>query len=325
VTSADAAESRRWDDERSDLYTRRAMNSADKLTPPPRPRPTVPAVRVVGVRRTPFRDFYHLFLRAHWTGALGTIVAVDLVLNGLFALAYLVTGGIANARPGSFTDAFYFSVQTLGTLGYGAMYPVSQAANLVVVVESMTGLLGTALATGLVFAKFSHSAARIAFTRHVVIGPMDGVPTLMLRVGNERGNSIVEATARVSMVRTEKTKEGSTFYRLYELRLARERSQAVNRSWTILHSIVEGSPLFGATPESLARDEVELMVSLAGIDDTSMQPVHAAHRYSDAEILWGARHADVLSEASDGTLVLDIGKFHDVVPTERTADFPYPR
>jgi inward rectifier potassium channel len=135
----------------------------------------------------------------------------------------------------------------------------------------------------------------------------------------------VEATARVSMVRTEKTKEGSTFYRLYELRLARERSQAVNRSWTILHSIVEGSPLFGATPESLARDEVELMVSLAGIDDTSMQPVHAAHRYSDAEILWGARHADVLSEASDGTLVLDIGKFHDVVPTERTADFPYPR
>jgi inward rectifier potassium channel len=301
------------------------MNSADKLKVGPRSQPSTPGVRVVGVPRTPFRDFYHLFLRARWSGALGTIVAVDLVLNALFGTVFFAIGGVANVRPGSFADAFYFSVQTLGTLGYGAMYPVSHAANLVVVVESVTGLLGTALATGLVFAKFSHSAARIAFTRHVVIGPMDGVPTLMLRVGNERGNSIVEATARVSMVRTEKTKEGSTFYRLYELRLARERSQAVNRSWTILHSIVEGSPLFGETPESLAKNEVELMVSLAGIDDTSMQPVHASHRYVDGEILWGARHADVLSEDADGTLVLDVGKFHDVVPTEKTDDFPYPR
>jgi inward rectifier potassium channel len=299
------------------------MNSADK--PSVAPRSPTPGVRVIGVTPTPFRDFYHLFLRASWSGALGTIVAVDLVLNALFALAFLATGGIANARPGSFTDAFYFSVQTLGTLGYGAMYPVSQAANVVVTVESVMGLLGTALATGLVFAKFSHSAARIAFTHTIVIGPMDGVPTLMLRVGNERGNSIVEATARLSMVRTEKTKEGMTFYRLYELPLVRERSQAVNRSWMIQHRIVQGSPLFGETPESLAKSEVELMVSLAGIDDTSMQPVHAAHRYTDVEIIWGARHADVLSEDPDGVLVLDVRKFHDVVPTQKTDDFPYPR
>jgi inward rectifier potassium channel len=116
-----------------------------------------------------------------------------------------------------------------------------------------------------------------------------------------------------------------TFYRLYELPLVRERSQAVNRSWMIQHRIVEGSPLFGETPESLAKGEVELMVSLAGIDDTSMQPVHAAHRYTDKEIVWGARHADVLSEDADGVLVLDVRKFHDVVPTAPTDGFPYPK
>jgi len=213
----------------------------------------------------------------------------------------------------------------MGTIGYGAMFPTGTPANVLMIVESVTSLIVSAVATGLVFAKFSRSTARIAFSETAVIGPMDGVPTLMMRVGNERGNLILEATIRVSLLRTEITREGVTFYRMYDLQLTRERSPAMNRSWTVLHPVIKGSPLFGATPESVERDEVEIVVSVVGIDDTSMQPVHARHRYYQNEIVWGARHADILSEQPDGTLIVDMRLFHKIVPTAPLADFPYPR
>jgi inward rectifier potassium channel len=288
------------------------------------PPPQTPEVVVLGAPRTTLRDFYHLFLRARWSVALGAIVGVYLALNMLFALAYLTSGGIGNARPGSLFDAFCFSVQTIGTIGYGAMYPINRAANLIVIAESVTSLVVTALATGLVFAKFSRSNARVAFANHPVIGPMDGVPTLMLRVGNERGNQILEATIRVALMRTERLKEGTTFYRMYDLRLARERSPAMSRSWTVLHTVTEDSPLWGATPESLEFDDVELLVTVVGVDDTSLQPVHARKRYTSGDIVWGARHADILHEDPLGTLVIDLTKFHEVVPTLPIEGFSYP-
>jgi inward rectifier potassium channel len=291
---------------------------------PPRRTTTDNGVTVIGAPQNTLRDFYYLFLKVRWSGAVAVIVAVYLALNAVFATAYLVTGGVGNARPGSFFDAFCFSAETMGTIGYGAMYPSSVAANVVMILESVTSLLVTALATGLVFAKFSRSTARVAFSQHAVIGPMDGVPTLMLRVGNERGNSILEATIRVSMIKTEVTKEGHKFYRMYDLRLSRERSPAMARSWTVLHPIERDSPLFGATPESVLKDEIELVVSLVGTDDTSLQPVHARKRYTDHEIIWGARHADILTEDGGGNLILDVRRFHDIQDTEPIDGFPYP-
>jgi inward rectifier potassium channel len=282
-------------------------------------------VIVIGAPRTTLRDFYHLFLRMRWSAAIALITGAYLVLNCLFAAVFVSLGGVVNARHGSFWDAFCFSVQTMGTIGYGAMYPGSVPANAVVVVESVISLLVTALTTGLVFAKFSLSSARIAFSRVAAIGPMDGVPTLMIRVGNERGNTILEATIRVVMLRTERHKEGTMFYRMLDLPLARERSPAMARSWTVLHPIVPGSPLYGMTPEQVKRDEVELMATVVGTDDTSMQPVHARKRYLDTEIVWGARHSDILSETENGTIVLDVRRFHDIEPTKPIEGFPYPR
>src|SRR5580658_5604983 len=283
---------------------------AQRPTPPPQ------QIKVIGAPRAALRDFYHLFLHARWSVALAGIVASYILLNAVFAAAYLATGGIANARPGSFFDAFCFSIQTMGTIGYGAMFPIGAPANLLMITESVTSLLVSAVATGLVFAKVSRSTARVAFSESVAVGPMDGAPTLMIRVGNERGNSILEATIRVSLIRTEVTREGVTFYRMYDLALTRERSPAMNRSWTVLHPITEKSPLFGASPESVARDEIEVLVSVSGIDDTSMQPVHARRRYYDREIVWGARHADVLTEDAAGRIILDMRRFHLTVPTQ---------
>jgi inward rectifier potassium channel len=282
-------------------------------------------VTVIGAPRQTLRDFYYVFLRVRWSIAIAWITTAYLALNAVFALGYFLLGGVANANPESFFDAFCFSVETMGTVGYGAMYPVSHAANVVMIIESVTSLMVTALATGLVFAKFSRSTARVVFSRHAVISPMNGVPTLQLRVGNERGNTILEATIRITMIRTEVTLEGNKFYRLYDLRLARERSAAVARSWTIMHPIEKDSPLYGATPEIVIRDEIEILASLVGTDDTSLQPVHARHRYLDTDIAWGARHADILAEDDQSNVVMDIRKFHEIVPTKPIEGFPYPR
>ncbi|HEY3668852.1 MAG TPA: ion channel [Polyangiaceae bacterium] len=288
----------------------------------PRTR-TTPDVTVLGAPSAPFRDYHYRFLRASWSLALLAIVVLFLALNAIFAELYLLTGGIRHARPGSFSDAFYFSVQTMGTIGYGDMYPASSAANALVVSEAVVSLIMTALVTGLVFSKFSQVQARVVFTKHIVVSPMNGVPTMMFRLGNERGNQIVEAQLHVVLLRTERTSEGMTFYKMVDLPLVRERSQAFTRSWTAMHSITKDSPLYGMTDEAMAKEELEFVVSLVGTDDTSLQPVHARRHYGYQEVIWGARHADVLTELPDGSLVLDLRKFHDTVPTQATPEFPY--
>jgi inward rectifier potassium channel len=282
-------------------------------------------IRIVGQRRTPLRDFYHALLRLPWWATISAISGAFLAANAIFALAYLLVGGVEHAAPESFPDAFFFSVQTMGTIGYGAMYPGSTAANLVVVVESIVSLLLTAMSTGIVFAKLSRSTARCVFTRHAVIAPFDGVPTLMFRLGNERGNQIVDAKIRVALFRTERTNEGQAHYRLLDLRLVRDQALSLFRSFNVLHVIDATSPLHGETPASLVAKEIELQVMMIGLDDITMQTVHARHHYFAKDIIWGARLADVLSETPDGDVLLDLRRFHDLEPTAPSVDFPYPR
>lgn len=278
------------------------------------PNPPGYQIRVVGAGRPSWRDFYFVILRAPWSLTLGGIALTYLCANALFAIGYVCTGGVANVAPGSFKDAFFFSVQTLGTIGYGTAFPRSDAANEMVVAESLSGLLLTALATGLVFAKFSRSTARFVFTRQAVVGPMNGAPTLSFRLGNARGNQIVNAEIHVTLVRTERTVEGRTFYRSVDVPIARDRALTLDRSFTVLHVIDEKSPLRGETAATLAAQEAELMIMVAGLDDTFMQQVHGRHRYFAHQILWNHRHLDVLSETPAGDLLLDLRRFHEVEP-----------
>jgi len=279
---------------------------------------------IVGGKRPGLRDLYHGLLRVPWWAAMLTIVGGYLALNVLFALAYLVSGGIDGARDGSFADAFFFSVQTMGTIGYGSMYPETGAANSLVVAESVTGLLATALATGLVFARFSLTRARVVFSTRVAISPMDGVPTVMIRLGNERRrNQIVAARFRLTLSQTIVTAEGVTMYRSRDLALVRDSAPVMTRSWTVQHRITPDSPLHGYTPESMLESEAELSLALSGTDETSLQPIHARKLWFAREIIWGARLADVLSETEDGNMLLDLRRFHDLEPTEPIPGFPY--
>jgi len=280
-------------------------------------------MRIVGVPRAGLRDLYHWLLRVPWWGALAAIVGGYLVLNALFALVYLAVGGVAGAAPGSFLDAFFFSVETMGTIGYGSMYPATRAANAVMVSESVVGLVVVALATGLVFVRFSLARARVVFSARVAVGPNDGVPTVTIRLGNERRGRIVDAGFRLTLTRTTRTEEGGVAYRATDLGLVRDRAPALSRSWTVLHRIVPGSPLAGDSPESLAAGDAELTLAVTGTDETSLQPVHAQHTWIHTSIVWGTRLADVLSETPDGNVVLDLRRFHDLAPTAPIPGFPY--
>jgi inward rectifier potassium channel len=272
------------------------------------------SIHVIGAPAPGLRDLYHALLRVPWWATLTIIVGGYLLLNSLFAALYLITGGIANARAGSLADAFFFSVQTMGTIGYGTMYPASKAANLLVVAESVTSLVVTALATGLVFVRFSQTRARLVFSANVAVGPVDSVPTLMLRIGNERSGNIVDTRFRLSFTRTTKTAEGITIYRLEELPLVRAHAPALSRSWNVMHQISPGSPLAGYDAARLAAVEGEIQLEVVGVDDTSLQPVHARHTWFAGSVAWGARLADVLSETPNGDMILDLRHFHEVVP-----------
>lgn len=278
-------------------------------------QPSSDEFQFVGIGRTPFADAYHAYLRAPWWLSIGAIVVAYLALNVGFGAVYWATGGVEGAS-GSFLDAFFFSVQTMGTIGYGTMHPVTTLANGLVTVEAVLGLLVTAISTGLVFARISQPRARIAFSERVSIAPMDGVPTLQLRVGNQRSNLVMNTHITVGLVRTEVTAEGVTFYRMYDLALVRERAATLTRTWTVLHRITPDSPLWGATAASLEACEAELQVTVMGTDDTTLQPVHAGIRYHHDDVAFGMRPADVLSELPDGRIRVDLRQFHVLVPAE---------
>jgi inward rectifier potassium channel len=271
-------------------------------------------VRTIGIERAFHKDIYHFVLSLSWPTFFALVGAVFLVANLLFAWGYLASpGSIAHARPGSFEDAFYFSVQTIATIGYGGMYPVTRYAHMLVVIEAMTGMLGIAVITGLTFTRFSRPSARVLFSNKLTITPRDGVPHLMVRLANWRRNRIVEARLRIIMLVDERTREGEVMRRQVELPLVRAETAIFFLTWTAMHRIDESSPFFGeGALENLRARRAEVYLAVIGFDETIGQTIHARHEYTLADIVPGVRFADVLTIAPDGTRQIDYRKFHDV-------------
>ncbi|MBN3947792.1 MAG: ATP-sensitive inward rectifier potassium channel 10 [Nostoc sp. NMS7] len=271
----------------------------------------------IGAWHSYWRDPYHLLLTIPWTAFLILIFTSYITINALFALAYLIGGDcIANARPGSFLDVFFFSVQTLASIGYGAMYPKTTYANIIVTIEAMIGLVGIAVMTGLAFARFSRPTARVVFSRVAVITPHNAMPTLIFRSANKRRNIILEAQMRVYLMRDEVTLEGQFIRRFHDLKLLTNQTPSFTLSWSVMHVIDEFSPLYGMTPESLTQTNTILIVSLSGLDETVSQVVHARHTYGANEILWNNQFADIFYHTPDGDRYIDYNRFHDVFPLD---------
>lgn len=266
----------------------------------------------MGDRRGLFFDFYARLLRARWPQVILLFALVYGVGNALFAGLYLAAGdAIQNARPGSFLDAFSFSVQTMATIGYGAMSPRGVAGNVLVLAESFVGLVALALATGIVFAKFARPRAGILFSRRAILAPRNGVPSLMLRLANGRGSDIADASVRVTALLSEVTREGEQLRRLHDLAVVRDRTPLLLMSWLVIHPIDEASPLHGLS--ETAWKDVQIYANVTGIDGVYGQTVYAYHLYTPADVVRGGRFADVIRPLPDGRRELDLTKFHDVV------------
>jgi inward rectifier potassium channel len=279
-----------------------------------RPTRSAEGVHRVGTARLNRRDVYHLMLTMPWRWFFGVQAMAYLIFNAVFALFYLaVPGSVANARPGSFADAFFFSVQTMATIGYGVMAPATLYGNVMVTIEALLGFASFAVAAGLIFARFSQPTARVLFSRVAVVTPFNGVPTLMFRCANERRNQIFEAQVHVDFARQETSAEGLELRRSYELSLQRDRNPQFSLSWTVMHAIDPQSPLYGIDPDLLASQEASIVVTLTGIDETLSQTVFARPAYRADEILWGRKFVDILSETEAGETLVDYRRFHDTV------------
>ncbi len=268
----------------------------------------------LGMPREPWRDLYHVLLTMPLLRFFALMAGGFILFNATFAGLYLLDdNGISGMRPGSFQDAFFFSVQTVGTLGYGVMAPRSLFANIVVAVEVFTGLFSFAAAASLLFARFSRPTAMIMFSKQAVITLFEGVPTLMFRAANRRRNLVVEAEVSVTLVHDVASIEGQLLRRFEEMRVVRARTPLFFLTWQVMHPIDAASPLFGKTADSLAAEHGENLVVMKGLDETFVSTIHARTSYRPEEMVWDARLADIFSVDEAGARVIDFRRFHEVV------------
>jgi inward rectifier potassium channel len=268
-----------------------------------------------GIVRPIFHDLFHHFMTVSWPRLFATLAGFFFVFDLLFGLLYyLVPGCIANLNPPGFAGDFFFSVETLATVGYGEMHPETFYGHSVAMIEIFVGLMSLALITGLMFARFSRPQARFLFTKNAVVRPIAGKPTLMFRAVNERQNVVQDASARLAMLRDEITAEGYRIRRIVDLPLLRSQHPMFTLGWTIMHVIDEASPLSADTAESLSNSRTAFILSLSGTDENTGQTLMARGEYSSANIRWNATFHDILEEASDGAIHVDYSKFNDIEP-----------
>ncbi|MEA2166287.1 MAG: inward rectifier potassium channel [Thermoanaerobaculia bacterium] len=266
---------------------------------------------------------YHYFLTISWPRFLAYVAASYVVLNALFALAFIACGraaltGFSNQSMGErFIRSFFFSVHTLATIGYGNIVPVTFAANALVAFESLVGLLGFAIIAGIMFSRFARPRAEIAFSRYAVIAPYRDGKALMFRIVNKKRNEIVEMSAKVLLAQRKRDGVSATDREFIPLKLERDRVVFFPLSWTIVHPIDDSSPMRGCSAEELRDRDAELLILLNGFDETFSQTVHTRSSYKVDEVVWGARFTSMFNPLDeDGTISVDIRKLHDI---ERTA------
>lgn len=270
---------------------------------------------------------YQLLLTVSWTGFLGVVALVYLLCNMVFATAYWLCGIDALLGPGldmlggHFSRAFFFSVQTFATIGYGQIGPNGFPANVLVTIEALVGLMFQALATGLLFARFSRPTASILFSRRAIIAPYNNGLSLQFRIANRRRNEIIQLEAQVLFSAMQPDGRGGTVRRYAPLPLERNKVTFFPLSWTIVHPIDDASPLAGKTAEELDRSQAEILVLLSGIDETFAQTVHARSSYRADEITWNARFRSIFARTDAGSqLSVDISRLHDVEAIQMPRD-----
>ncbi|HEV2441508.1 MAG TPA: ion channel [Steroidobacteraceae bacterium] len=284
-------------------------------------------IKKIGISRFDLRDPYHLAVALTWPGYLWALLALYVSANLLFAvLFWAVPGSIVNARPHSFADAFFFSIETIGTVGYGDMHPATLYGHFIASIEIVCGLAFTAILTGLTFVRFSRPRAKLVFAANPVIVMHNSKPTLMLLVGNGRPGVLTDATAKLNVSLAETAADGTVLHRAQELRVQRAHIPLFPLSWTLMHVLDEKSPLHGYDAARVLRAQVRIFVTLEARDPTLATSVHDMRIYSPEDIRFGVRYRDPIAFGDDGpvlnlttigTLEPDVGDRHETGWTER--------
>src|ERR1700732_5031134 len=277
----------------------------------------------LNAKKFDWRDTYHLIPTRSWPGFAGLVFGIYLLINLVFAALYMLDAhAVAEMTPGSFSDAFFFSVETLATVGYGHMYPESLYGHLITMLEIMVGMFGLAVITGLIFVRFSRPTARMQFSKVAVIAPFDGAPNLMIRVANLRHQAMVEPEFRMLLLRNTVTAEGDEVRRFRSLKLEFDRLIAFPAVLTVRPRIDETSPLFGMTPEDFQQQDIRIVASIVGVDTVIVAPVHSFGDYNYEQLEWNRRFVEIYDQNEEGEWTVDyarIDETEDIAPIKNLA------
>jgi inward rectifier potassium channel len=306
---------------------KRKINPEDDLGFGPQPviknQPLVnkdgsPNVKRIGLPFFNTANNYHTLITMSWTKFWLMVVSAYLTINIIFALLYTsigagsLDGGTSGNTPfHHFMDAFFFSAQTISTVGYGHIYPRGMFSNSVAAVESMMGLLVFALATGLLYGRFSRPSAQIAYSKNILVAPyLENSKGVMFRLANLRRNILIDLEIEIIFSFNE-TVDGKTMRRFYPLEVERRKVSMLTMNWTIVHPLDDNSPLKDMTKEDLIESEAGFAILLRAFDDTFSQTVHSRTAYQAHEIVWNAKFKPVFARDDDGRIVLDLSKISD--------------
>jgi inward rectifier potassium channel len=263
-------------------------------------------------------SLYHWLLTISWPKFLGFITGSYVAVNALFAFAFLLCGPDAlQSVTGSFAGhpfyrAFFFSVDTFATIGYGNIIPVGVPANTLVTIEALVNILGIALATGVIFSRFSRPSARIIYSRNAIVAPYRDKTALEFRIANGRSSQLIEVQIQVILTKVEEV-DGTTSRKFYDLDLERHRVVFFALSWTVVHPIDPTSPMWGFTQKDLLGADAEILILLTGTDETLSQTVHSRSSYKADEIVWGAKFANMFMRTeADGIIGMNLDRIHDI-------------
>jgi inward rectifier potassium channel len=264
-------------------------------------------LRKAGAARYDWRDPYHMAVTASWGTFTLTVIAVYAVINTFFALLYLAfPGSVTNLKPGSLLDAFFFSIETLATVGYGLKAPITFWGHTIASCEIICGMAYTAIVTGLIFVRFSRPRAKILYADKAVVAIRNGKPHLMIRIGNGRASILTNARAGLSALMLERTTEGVVYRRPRDLLLDRPHLPIFALTWTLMHEIDEHSPLRGYDAEKLAQDQVRFFLSLHAHDTDLNADVQDMKDYGPDAVAFGWRYQDAVAYDPQGRTYADL-------------------
>jgi inward rectifier potassium channel len=269
-------------------------------------------IKKVNNKRALHKDLYHTLLKISWFQLFLTYVGIFILFNTFFALLYLLVPGSLSLENPTFLNAFFFSVQTFSTVGYGIISPVTIYGNMIVVIEIMAGLITTALSTGIIFSRFSKPNAKILYSKNLLINQYGNERVLMFRIANDRSNEIVAASIDIHYTYQETSPEGVSMTRFKPLALQRSYSPLFSLSWTIIHTIDSSSPFFNKSLDEIRKANHEFFIVFTGTDGTYSLTIHDYHTYSVSDIIENKYFVDIVSKDDQGVRTINFKHFHDI-------------